>query len=217
VIDRYLNDLAHDLIGPGPVRARVLSEIGDGLLEAADNHCAGGMPQEEAVQAAILEFGEPSTVASAFRPELGARQARRTAFALMASGPLIGAAWLAGVALAFLPQGFQHLPWAWWYLPFVALAIMVAVPSLVLTIASTGRLGLRLTLPASLPPRAAGIASAAAITVDTTLLAVLAVYALTAAAHPSLVPLAPAVAVSLARICLAVPASWRCLAATAAP
>lgn len=216
LIDRYLNDLAHDLIGPAPVRAGVLSEVGDGLRETVDSYRAGGLRREEAVKAAIAEFGEPRTVATAFRSELGVRQARRTAFALMGSGPLIGAAWLAGVAVAFLPHR-QHLPWVSWSLPLVALAIMVGVPSLILTIVSTGRIGFRLRLPASLPPRAAGVAGAAAVTVDATLLSVLAVYALTAAVHPSLVPLAPAVAVSAARICLAVPASRRCLAATAAP
>lgn len=216
MVDAYLRDLADELAGPPHAGAAVVTEIGDGLLEAVGSYRASGLHGEEAARAAIAEFGEPRTVAAAFWPELGARQARRTALALIASGPLIGIAWLTGAMAASLPPIGRHMPAAWWALPVVGLALIVAVPSIMLALAATSRLGLRLTLPASVPAKAAGIASVAAVAADLTLLVMLGLFGVTRPDLVPLLPLAPAVAASAARMWLAARASRRCLAVSAA-
>lgn len=87
---------------------------------------------------------------------------------------------------------------------------------MLVAIVSTGRLGLRFALPASLSLRAAGIASVAALTADATLLAMLGLYALMTSASMPLLLMAPAVAASLVRLGLAARASRGCLVASAA-
>lgn len=67
VIRTYLEELTDALIGSAVVRAAVVSEIGDGLLEAADTYVARGMKPGDAAYAAIAEFGEPRAVAAAFQ------------------------------------------------------------------------------------------------------------------------------------------------------
>jgi hypothetical protein len=216
VIRTYLEELTDALIGSAVVRAAVASEIGDGLLETADTYVARGMKPGEAAYAAIAEFGQPRAVAAAFSPEIGARQARRTAFALMASGPLVGLAWIAGAVFASLPPARYELSGPWWGLPIVGLTLIVAGPSMLVAIVSTGRLGLRFALPASLSLQAAGIASVAALTADATLLAMLGLYALMTSASMPLLLMAPAVAASLVRLGMAARASRGCLVASAA-
>jgi hypothetical protein len=134
----------------------------------------------------------------------------------MASGPLVGAAWIAGAALASLPPARYELSGLWWALPVVGLTLIIAGPSMLMAVIATGRLGLRFALPASLPPKAAGIASVAALTADATLLAMLGLYALTTSASMPLLPIAPAVAASLTRLGLAARASRGCLLASVA-
>jgi HAAS len=215
-IGGYLDALASSLVGPGAARAEILTEIGDGLLEAAGTYRSQGLTPDEATRAAIAEFGEPHMVAAAFGPGLGARLARRTALALLASGPLVGLAWIAGAILASLPPARYELSGPWWALPVVGLTLIVGAPSMVLAVAATSRLGLRFCLPASLPPKAAGVASLAAITADSILLAALGVYALMTPAPVSLLPVVPAIAASLARLALAAPALYNCLVTSAA-
>jgi hypothetical protein len=216
VIGDYLDELAGALIGPAAARAAILAEIGDGILEATGIYRARGMQPGEAARAAITEFGEPHAVAAAFGPGLAAHLARRTALALLASGPLVGAAWIGGAVLAALPPARYELSGAWWALPVVALMLVVAAPNMLLAVITTGRLGLRFTLPASLPPRVAGIASLAAIAADGTLLGMLGLYAVTTPASLPLLPVIPAITLSLARLALAARASRGCLVASAA-
>jgi hypothetical protein len=47
---------------------------------------ARGRALQEAIAAAIAEFGDPHIVAEAFGPELAAVQARRVALGLLATG-----------------------------------------------------------------------------------------------------------------------------------
>ncbi|MFC7480892.1 permease prefix domain 1-containing protein [Luedemannella flava] len=65
-LDRYLADLAARLRGPRAARTRVLAEVRDGLADTIDTHLAGGMTPDAAAAAAIGEFGDPATIASAF-------------------------------------------------------------------------------------------------------------------------------------------------------
>lgn len=212
----YLDALASSLVGPGAARVEILTEIGDGLLEAAGTYRSQGLTPDEATRAAIAEFGEPHLVAAAFGPGLGARLARRTALALLASGPLVGLAWVAGAIFASLPPARYELSGPWWALPIVGLTLIVGAPSMVLAVAATSRLGLRFCLPASLPPKAAGVAGLSAIIADSTLLATLGLYALMAPVTVSLLPVCPAIAASVARLALAARASHSCLITSAA-
>ena len=202
LIDGYLSEMANALVAPAVARTAVIREVCDGLLETVASYRERGLPEVEAARAAIAEFGEPRTIAAAFQQELGARQARRSALTLLTSGPIVGIAWLIGVAVSSLPPARHHLSGPWWALPVVGVAIAVGIPGLVVAIVATGRTGLRLTLPRNLPTKAVSIASAAAVAADCTMLAIAGVYLSMTSASP-LLPLAPAVAASLARICLA--------------
>jgi hypothetical protein len=72
----------------------VVDELADGLTETYERHLSCGADASAAAQAAIAEFGDPAIIAAAF-----ARQApaRRTALALLVTGPAVGACW--GVTL----------------------------------------------------------------------------------------------------------------------
>jgi hypothetical protein len=203
LIDGYLVNLAGALPCPRSACSAIVSEIEDGLMEAVSGYKARGMADEQAVEAAISEFGEPAAVAEAFRPEFTARRARSTAVAFIASGPLVGAAWIAGAFFAGLPPVRDHLSGPWLALPLVGLAIVIAVPSSVVAVVTTGRAGLRIPMPASLPAKAVSVASIAALAADATLLLMLTSYALTTPTSRSFLPLAPAIAISLARVLLA--------------
>ncbi len=207
LIDGYLSQMANDLVASAATRAAVIEEISDGLLESVASHRERGLPEAEAERAAIAEFGAPGMIAAAFRQELGARQARRSALALMTSGPIVGIAWLAGAVLSSLPPARHHLIGPWWALLLVGVAIAVGIPGLIVTIVATGRMGLRLTLPPDLPAKAVSIASAAAVATDAAMLTIAVLYLAMTSASP-LFPLAPAIVASLVRICLASRVFW---------
>jgi hypothetical protein len=87
LIQDYLADL-HGL------PAEVVDELTDGLLETYEHHRARGHAPDDAAHAAIAEFGSARDVVAAFdRIAPG----RRTARALLATGPLVGLCW--GTAL----------------------------------------------------------------------------------------------------------------------
>jgi hypothetical protein len=217
-VEGYLAAVAAQLTGPAPARAAITEELCDGLLETLAAHRARGCSPQEATAAAIEEFGDPATVAAAFGPELAAVQARRIALGLLATGPLVGLAWLAAAAVNGLPPWRQQLPGPWLALPLVGLALLVACPALGLTIAATGRLARRLGWlgrRARLPATAAAVAGLAAVFADLTLLAMMAGQALTTSGPDIWAPVAIAAGASLTRVTLAGRATRRCLATRA--
>ncbi|HTE67854.1 MAG TPA: permease prefix domain 1-containing protein [Actinomycetes bacterium] len=214
----YLAAVAAQLTGPPSARAAVTDELRDGLMEALETHHARGCSPQEATVAAIAEFGDPDTVAAAFGPELGAVQARRVAVGLLVTGPLVGLAWIAAVAVNALPPWRHQLTGPWLALPLVGLALAVAGPTLGLTVAATGRLGRRLGRVvdrATLPPTAAAVAALAAVLADLTLLGIITGQALTSPGSYVWAPVIVAVGASLTRITLAGRAARRCLATRA--
>jgi hypothetical protein len=216
VLDAYLRELAGALGGSPRATVAVIDEVRDGLLEAVDSYRAHGLTNRDAARAAVTEFGPPRLVAGGFRVEFGARQARRTTLTLLLSGPLIGLTWIFGAKLGSLPPATGHLTGPWWALPVVGLALLIAVPTMLFTVAATGRPGLRFSVGAHLPPKAAGIACLTAAAADTALLTAFTLYALATPPAVALIPVTPAIAASLTRLCLAVHASRRCLSAGAA-
>jgi hypothetical protein len=227
VIDRYLAAVATRLTLAGPAQARqaVLAELHDGLLEATDTHQARGLTPAQAAQAATAEFGDPHKLASAFTPELAAIQARRTALALIRSGPLVGLLWATALASSHLATLPAHPapPWQWphpptglWVVfPLLALAMLVGVPAGLLAVATTGRLGRWLPSRPRLAPTAAATIAIAAIAIDLTLLGMLTAWAIIAPGRLAWTPVTAAAAASLIRLALGGRATRRCLATLA--
>jgi hypothetical protein len=216
----YLAAVTAQLTGPPAARVAVTDELRDGLLEALETRQGRGCSPQEATAAAIAEFGDPRMVAEAFGPELAAVQARRVAFGLLATGPLVGLAWIAAVAINALPPWGHQLTGPWLALPLVGLALAVAGPALGLTVAVTGRIGRRLGggfgHRSALPPTAAAVAGLAAVLADLTLLAILGGQVFASPGSLVWAPVVVAASASLTRITLAGRAARRCLATHAA-
>jgi hypothetical protein len=220
VIDRYLATVATRLAGPARSRQAILTELHDGLLEAADAHQARGLPPAQAAAEATTEFGDPGALAAAFAPELAAAHARRTAMALIRSGPLVGLLWVTALATSHLatlpgpPWQWPHPPTGLWVVfPLVALAVLVGVPAGLLAVAATGRLGR--WLPNRLAPTAAATIAIAGITIDLTLLGMLTAWTIIAPGRLAWTPVILAVAASLLRLGYGGRATRRCLAVRA--
>jgi hypothetical protein len=90
LIDAYLADLARRLPG------ELVDELADGLNETWQHHRHAGLDSTAAAQATIAEFGSLAQVTNAF---VRLAPGRHTARLLLATGPLLGAAWGASLAL----------------------------------------------------------------------------------------------------------------------
>lgn len=84
LINTYLADLAHRL------PPEVVDELADGLDETFHHHLADGLDPAEAAIAATTEFGDPTRIAAEF---IRQSPARRTALAMLATGPVFAALW----------------------------------------------------------------------------------------------------------------------------
>lgn len=161
-VDGFLAALADRLPGPAKLRAAILAELEDGLLQAVEDNQAAGAETDEAVQLALARFGDASTLARSFWPELATARARRVVVALFATAPIVAALWLAaarsrGIARTggLFDSSSVH--------SVAALLIVASVCAGVGTIAATGH-GSRWLHP---PPGAPllGAAAMAAVTV----------------------------------------------------
>lgn len=225
LVEGWLAEFAAGLRGPARVRAGVVAELRDGLLEAVDAHRDGGLAPAEAARAALREFGEPAAIAAAFAPEMAARAARRTAAALIGTGPLVGLLWgLALVASGLLNHAGQAgPPWMWPQLP-ATLRVVCAALATVLAVGICA--GLFAVTPGQwLPhrvrqarsvPAAAATLCVAALTVDMFLLATLGVAAVAVPERLVWAPVTVAGLASLTRLVLNARATRRLLATRAA-
>lgn len=204
VLDGWLAELAARLPGPASTRAAILTELTDGLHEtlATTRTADPGLPPAQVAHAAIAEFGHPATVAAAFAPELAAARARRTACALLATGPLMAAVWLAVIAPSVLPpaQPTWALTGPWLALPLLGALIVVGAHAALLTVAATSRPSRWLPDRPRLAPTAAATATLACALGDVAGLTLLAVLAATGPARLAWLPAATA---SLTRLILA--------------
>ncbi|SCL35089.1 hypothetical protein GA0070624_5165 [Micromonospora rhizosphaerae] len=135
-LEAYLSDLAARLHGPRRRREQILAELRDGLENAISDHTTAGLPEDDAVTAAITQFGTPQAVADAFAGELATAYARRTIAWYIATGPLVGIWWL----LLLQPH-----PWRTGLIALLAAIpaiplIIIAIATAAGTIATTGRL-----------------------------------------------------------------------------
>lgn len=214
VVRAYLSDLNGRLVVPRHLRTDILEELEDGLVRAIADNAATGMTPAEAASKATADFGDPVTVAHAFADEAVAAHSRRTAVTLIRTGPVIGALWLGSVVANDLAPPSWAGPWV--MLPLVGLALTVGVPAAIVTIAATGRLGMRFPNLQGHAPLAAATAGIAALVVDLTVLGMAVAFVVTAPRGVSWWPVvAVATTASLVRLTFAGRAASRCLRARA--
>jgi hypothetical protein len=216
-VEGYLAEVAGRLPGPDRAHGGIVAELRSGLLDAMDAYQSAGLPADQAVQAAIREFGDPGRVAAGFRAEIAAAQARRAVVTLLVTGPLVGLLWIAtashlGIRFAVPWQRAGLGASLGAGLLLVAVAVGVTALAGVVGIASTGRLTRWLTAPPRLAPTAAVVAGFGAVSADSLGLVLLAVQLAAAPGKLSPVPAIAAAAASVARLLLARRAARQCLA-----
>jgi hypothetical protein len=79
VIDVYIAELAGTLRGPRRVKADLLTEARDSLVDAAEAYERGGLSPAAAQRRAVGEFGQIRQIAPGYQTELALAQGRRTA------------------------------------------------------------------------------------------------------------------------------------------
>jgi hypothetical protein len=218
-VESYLAEVGARLSGTVRARAGIVDELRSGLLDATDAYCRAGLPDEQAAQAAIGEFGDPGLVADGFRTEIAARQARRVSVSLAATGPLVGLLWIAAafashLGLQLAPRGpspdLSAVLRTGCYL--AALIIAAEAWAALLGIAATGRLSRWLPVRPRRAPTAAVVAGFGAAGADIVMLSLLAALLALAPGQLATIPIALAAAASCARLTLATRAARRCLA-----
>jgi hypothetical protein len=221
-VEAYLRAAADSMAGPRRERSDILAELRSGLLDAIDAHHVAGLPAQGATEAAITEFGDPHEVASAFRPHLAMIQARRTALAIAATGPLVGLLWAAAALASHIT--LRHAPpWQWpgapplsaAAFPAIAAAVFILITSTVTAIAATGKLSRWLKASARTAVAAAATAGFTAMAADLAILTLLGCQLASAPGTLDPIPVAAATAASLTRLTLARRAARNCLAVRA--
>lgn len=81
-IDAYLAELDGTLRGSRRLKADLLTEARDSLVDTAEAYTAAGMSSTEAQTRAVDEFGAVDEIAPRYQTELGLTQGRRTALLL---------------------------------------------------------------------------------------------------------------------------------------
>ncbi len=172
LINTYRAELARRL------PAGIVDELADGLDDAFEHHLSAGLDPTAAAVAATREFGHPDKIVAEF-----ARQSpqRRTALALVATGPFFAAAWAGSLITAH----------AWtWAIPTGA---AVAYGAVLLTVVAT-LIGVS-TCKTFTTTRLAAPACMGVIALDVTMLS-----AITLAAPAATWPMTLAIPASIARI-----------------
>jgi hypothetical protein len=213
-LECYLTEVTARLPGSRRARCGIVAELRSGLMDTMDAHCSAGLPRAEAARAAIEEFGDPACVADGFRTEIAAGLARRAAFVVLVTGPLVGVLWIITAVASHIAP---HLQWADLSpalqvgIPLVAIAAGVTACGAVFGIAATGRLTRWLPGLPRQAPAAAAVAGFGAVGADALGLALLGVQLATAAGTISPWPAAAAAAASTVRLLFARRAARRCL------
>ena len=77
-IDSYVAELASALGGPRRVRADLVTEARDSLVDATEHWQRAGLDPADAKRRAVDEFGPLDEIAAGYRTELGMARAKRT-------------------------------------------------------------------------------------------------------------------------------------------
>lgn len=201
-VGAYLDAVGHHLAGPARTRRAILDELRDGLHEAIAAHRRSGSTPEQAVIAALDEFGPAAALAAGYADELATARARRTTSAYLASGPVVGVCWL---PLLTTPDTWRHgaaaVSAAIPVLPMITTAAVIGAVVLLLT----GRVAHHLHLPDQLALHGTITIIAAAAAGD---LLMLTTVAGTLDAAP---PVLLAITASTLRLGLSAPAIAHCL------
>jgi hypothetical protein len=210
VLEAWLEQLGAALPARSRLRARIVDELRDGLRSATEYHLRTGAAPLDAALAAVAEFGAPDVVAASFRDELTADLVRRVGVLLIATGPLIGALWLAVLVPPLWPPRPADLLGSH---PLYLVVLATAVPAALLAVAATGPLGRWLPLRPAQMARLVTVAACACAVGDGLLLTAL-VRTAASAPHALAWPTALlAAAASIARLGLAARAARHCLTA----
>lgn len=218
-LDPYLAALEADLPGRPSIRAAILEELHDGLIESAQNYLGEGKTPPEAARAAIAEFGHPGEVAAAFVSEVAALQARKVALVLLRTGPLMGLLW--GFALLTSPATDQmvlrHNLVGWWQaFPLVGLVIVTIVAAALITVAATGGPSRYVTIRPDVALTTAATAGFAVVAGDLAMLGITTAQAIFEPSSLAWVPVTVAATASLARLIVSRRAARQCLTMRAA-
>ncbi|MEU0071028.1 permease prefix domain 1-containing protein [Streptomyces sp. NPDC006332] len=103
MIDRYVAELEQALRGPRSVKADMLAEARDSLLDASDAYEENGLDRVRAERCAVDDFGPVRVIAPEYQVELGLAQGRRTALLICAVLTIQPVAWWG--LLRFAGQG----------------------------------------------------------------------------------------------------------------
>ncbi|QFG23937.1 permease prefix domain 1-containing protein [Actinomadura sp. WMMB 499] len=146
-VDEHLAALDGALRGPARTKARMLTEVRDGLADATDALAGAGLAADAAERRAVRDFGAVADVAPGFQHELTIAQARRTALAAALSAPVLLLCWqVAGLQVAGADTGV--LPYT---ARLVGGAAAVAALLSACCLAATGAWARRLPVPRRLP------------------------------------------------------------------
>ncbi|ASU81955.1 hypothetical protein CDO52_03415 [Nocardiopsis gilva YIM 90087] len=157
-VEAHSAELAGALRGPTRAKARMVSEIRDGLADTVEAHALSGVPYPNAVRAAVREFGTPEELAPSCQRELTIAQVRSTARTVLLTVPLLAACWAgAWTAAAWRPSGAAEALAA----NLAALAVLAALLA-VAALAATGGLARRFSAPEGLFTAPEGLARAVA-------------------------------------------------------
>ena len=179
LVDAYLLTVAAGLPPPAPAAADLMAELGDGLWTAVEARHAAGADLISATRSAVAEFGAPEEVARDCARDLRTALARRTGVVMLATGPVVGAAWLVPLSVGPLSLLGGEAGGAWRAAPLLGGVLAVAAPVTAALVVSTGRLARTIAVPQSLLLRGTAVAASAALVADTAMLAMLALSVVT--------------------------------------
>lgn len=175
-------------------RRAALDELADGLDDAISDYRTQGLTTHEAALRAVRESGPPPVIADAFTATLSAGHARHTVLALLASGPIIGAVWLAALVPGRPPMTLLA------QVPPLGPVIVASVVICGLTLLLTGPARLRPSWGRLRPPRLAAIACACAAAGDVLMLGTAMSVAIAVPSELAGYPLIGAAALSVTRL-----------------
>ncbi|WP_326766771.1 permease prefix domain 1-containing protein [Streptomyces sp. NBC_01591] len=92
-IDAHIADLTAALHGPVRAKSRMVTELREGLIDAARDLSSGREPDHHAARQAVREFGTVAEIVPSFQRELTIAQARHTARRVMLIVPLLLVCW----------------------------------------------------------------------------------------------------------------------------
>ena len=146
LVAHYDAALVGALHGPARVKARMIEEIRDGLVDTLDACSGQGIAYERAVRRAVREFGTPDDLVSSCQRELTIAQTRRTARTIALTAPLLIVCWY---AIERATHGQERLMPSAAELLAVHLAGVAGVTALVAVAALVATGGLARRLPTS--------------------------------------------------------------------